>query len=672
MPLIDRTAGILLDPHESEGIRYAVNALADDIGDACGTRAHVATRRPDHSATAIIVESAGKLAREHRLGGRLAKPESFVIRRISMDGKDAILISGAEERGTIYGIYHFSQACLGTDPLKFYTKRQPQRRERTVLNEVDHDSAESTFRWRGFHMERMNSVHGWVNGDNPQEAMFVWEKTCETLLRLRGNMIKAEPNTPQSPQVACAQRMGLMITQEHWSPLGVANHEIGLLNPDFNFCFRDNQEGFIREWEAGIHRYPRPENVIWTLGLRGKGDRPFWYDDPTAKTDAQRGAIITEAIRTQYDLVQSHFGRLNPVFIFNLWMEGVRFYREGLVKAPEGVHPVWADNGYGTFRAMLASGCEASQMCAALPDEPTGGEHGVYCHVSMYDMNAPDLGQFVPPKRIREQFAKVVEKQATAYLLVNVGRLREQVLGANAVMEIARGDGGWTEPGVQADEDYWRRWCEKYFPEVPGDVRECYDLLYNTPFKWGEWGGWDDYVVGEIGYYRRARLIVTGVLNKAMRHRWESTPFKFWNNKLMTIEEISAWFRECANGVMEKWDAAVARARAVWNTLTGTSREFFETNVLAQIEIHCHSNRYLIDMLDGVALYQAGKYADAEQKVLSALACMKGVQAAMARMSHGEWANRYKTKYWAGWEMGESTADMFLQVIQEFQLVRRG
>src|SRR5207253_2279565 len=82
-----------------------------------------------------------------------------------------------------------------------------------------------------------------------------------------------------------AQKMGLCITQEHFAPLGVALREVLKANPTMDASFRRNRAKFVELWEASIQRYPRPENVVWTVGLRGAGDHPFWFDDRERDTD---------------------------------------------------------------------------------------------------------------------------------------------------------------------------------------------------------------------------------------------------------------------------------------------------------------------------------------------------------------------------------------------------
>jgi hypothetical protein len=290
----------------------------------------------------------------------------------------------------------------------------------------------------------------------------------------------------------------------------------------------------------------------------------------------------------------------------------------------------------------------------------------------MYDGQAPDLCQFVPPSRIRREFTKVLDREATFYLLVNVGRVREQLPGTAAVMAVGRDAGPWTDPDHNEAEAFWDRWCARYFGEAASAARACYDALYEAPFKWGEWTGCTDYSAGDFGYYRRARTLVSEALSAVTRRQFESRPNKHWGNRVLPMAAQAEHYREQAGPAMPKLEAARAQALDVFERLTGSGADFFEANVLAQIEIHLHSNRYLLDMIDAVMAYEEGHIGGAEQKVRAALESMGAVRAAMTRMERDKWAGWNRTNYWAGVEIGESTAQTFLTVVYEFQLQRRG
>ena len=85
--------------------------------------------------------------------------------------------------------------------------------------------------------------------------------------------------------------------------------------------------------------------VVWNIGFRGQGDRPFWEDDPQYDTSQKRGALISSLIRQQYDLVKQNDP--DAVCCTNLYGEVMELYQQDCLDLPADVINIWADNGYG-------------------------------------------------------------------------------------------------------------------------------------------------------------------------------------------------------------------------------------------------------------------------------------------------------------------------------------
>lgn len=73
--------------------------------------------------------------------------------------------------------------------------------------------------------------------------------------------------------------------------------------PGLEASFDTHEEKFRELWEDGI-RAQDDLNVIWNLGFRGQGDRPFWEDDPAYDTPKKRGELIGRLIAVQYGMVK--------------------------------------------------------------------------------------------------------------------------------------------------------------------------------------------------------------------------------------------------------------------------------------------------------------------------------------------------------------------------------
>ena len=72
----------------------------------------------------------------------------------------------------------------------------------------------------------------------------------------------------------------------------------------------------------------------------------------------------------------------------------MELYRAGCLKVPEDVIKIWADNGYGKM-VSRRQGNHNPRVCA-LPGEEEHGRHGIYYHVSFYDLQAANHMTMLP------------------------------------------------------------------------------------------------------------------------------------------------------------------------------------------------------------------------------------------------------------------------------------
>ena len=124
----------------------------------------------------------------------------------------------------------------------------------------------------------------------------------EALLRCGGNM--TIPGTDANAHIYnhLASKMGLWITHHHAEPLGAKMFSREY--PDLDPSYDKYPELFMGLWKDAINAQ-KGMKVLWNLGFRGQGDRPFWSDDPAYDTDKKRGALISKLIRKQYDMIKS-------------------------------------------------------------------------------------------------------------------------------------------------------------------------------------------------------------------------------------------------------------------------------------------------------------------------------------------------------------------------------
>ena len=68
--------------------------------------------------------------------------------------------------------------------------------------------------------------------------------------------------------------------------------------PDLEPMYSKYPEKFRALWQAGIDAQ-KGMRVIWNIGFRGQGDKPFWDDDPKYDTPEKRGELMSALIKEQ-------------------------------------------------------------------------------------------------------------------------------------------------------------------------------------------------------------------------------------------------------------------------------------------------------------------------------------------------------------------------------------
>jgi len=592
--VIDRSAEIVIGDRAPGAVRKAANDLASDMEKVFGARPVLTNSRTKNSRTAIVIEAGGA-------GG----PESY---RITANPNRTVVLNGADTRGTIYAVYEFSRRFLGVDPLYYWTDHEPQKRKSiTIPNDTKIEGAPPAFRYRGWFLNDEDLLTGWSPGKKDKTAISLetWDHVFEALLRLQGNMIV--PGTfifPDEPQVKAAGERGLVITQHHIEVLGTNTYRWPDSTP---YSFAQQPQLLINAWRNSVRQYAPGQEVIWTVGYRGRHDRAFWQDDPSIPANDQaRANAIREAIDKQLELVRAE--RKEPYFLMNAWMESVPFIRKGLLKLPPGVTLVWPDNGHGVIR-----------------DEGTIGKgQGVYYHTAMYNGIANQLTEMVPLERIERELGRAAKAGATEYLLVNVSDLRPYPMTTRAVMDLAVKGVGWS-----ADE-YLKRWCREEFGSAAAPAVEAYYRAYfEAP---GRYGKAEQQTLADNAYHNFMRLLLSGLIHgdKDVTEVLKRRPA--WMS-ILNLETAARYTGEAR----QRWAAARVLAMKAAKQIPADRRQFFQSHVKTQLDIHEHSNRAL--QLTAEAW---SDQASAPAKLAEVVAELKLVLASMHAAEYGKWKGFYE------------------------------
>jgi len=150
-------------------------------------------------------------------------------------------------------------------------------------------------------------------------------------------------------------------------------------------------------------------------------------------------------------------------------------YLSGKLEVPPEVTIVWTDDNDGHMRA--------------LPQARDQWKHGVYYHLAYFSTTTKltkQISHLITPMRVEEEFRNIVKAGATEYLLVNVSELREYVMEARMLAEIAW-DAKTAFSQTDAGDRYVRWWAREYFGANEAEaVAQAYRGYYQRLPSWDQ------------------------------------------------------------------------------------------------------------------------------------------------------------------------------------------
>ena len=365
----------------------------------------------------------------------------------------------------------------------------------------------------------------------------------------------------------------------------------------------------------------------------------MWLADPdTPQSDAERGSLISEAMRFQMDYIQKIDPREQPPVTTTLWAEGSVLNQAGHLDIPAGVTVVFADNSPGW--RWQADFFETERK----PEN----SYGVYYHQQLWS-SGPHLAQIVPPSQTYKVMGEAVAKGDTEYCIMNVSNIREFQLGIAASAEML-----WDYKGFSV-KNFEKEWFEKYFGSNAPRVAEAYAAYFNS-FELNESGRTLALMDGQT---RGAGLGILNQMKKQIRdpaayaaeqkREREASAEKTWGQ--IALRDMGAGFsdqgRELAAVRRQKKGCARAESLAdkVLPQLKADEKAFFRTNFLSHVKIMLGLETWL----ENVLLAQAAIGAEETGKAVGHL---QEATKALDMVEAGKNLNT-QTDKWKHWYRGD-------------------
>lgn len=450
-PLIagGKPARVEADVTDWPGVLRAVQGLRGDLSKLSGGA------QPGKDAPVVIVGTLGRSAQVDALvaAGKLdvsalkGRWEGFVQQVVDNPRPGvarALVIVGADKRGTIFGAYDLSERA-GVSPWTWWADVPvPVRRDLTVAPGARLQAPK--VKYRGIFLNDENpALYGWANKTFGGFNHAFYERVYELVLRLKGDYLwpamwgKALYDDDPLNAVL-ADEMGVVIGTSHHEPMMRAHVEWERYGRG-PWDYSRNPEALRRFWREGVERMGANESLV-TVGMRGDGDEPMTQGTATKLLEtivADQRAIIGEVTGKDPSATPQ---------VWALYKEVQDYYDAGM-RVPDDVTLLFADDNWGNIRRLPK------------PGETRPGGYGVYYHFDY--VGGPRNYKWLNTNQIErtwEQMKRADDHGADRLWIVNVGDLKPMELPTEFFLDLA-----WDPSAMPVEKlaTYTRDWAAAQF-----------------------------------------------------------------------------------------------------------------------------------------------------------------------------------------------------------------
>ncbi|WP_414674759.1 glycosyl hydrolase 115 family protein [Lysobacter sp.] len=468
LALIDagRPIEVLADSRDHPGVLRAARDLQSDLSAVSGTHAAYSTGKPS-SRTAIIVGTLGRSPRIDRIvrghgidtrdvAGRWEGHLIQVVERPEPGLDRALLIVGADRRGTTFGIYELSRR-LGVSPWTWWADVPVPRR--TSMHVAPGRFADApSVRYRGiFINDEDPALGGWIRATYGTPNHQFYERVFQLILRLKGNYLwpamwgrAFADDDPRNPELA--DEYGIVIGTSHHEPMMRAHVEWER-HGQGPWDYTRNAPALRQFWREGIERMGEHESLV-TIGMRGDGDEPMTQDTAIE--------LLEGIVSDQRDIIAGVTGKPaeRTPQVWALYKEVQDYFDDGM-KVPDDVMLLFADDNWGNIRRLPRPG-----------DRRAGG-YGVYYHFDY--VGGPRNYKWlntVQIERTWEQMQSAYAHGVDRLWIVNVGDIKPMEFPISFFLDHAWKPEEFTTDRLAA---YPARWAAQQFGDA--HAQEIGELL---------------------------------------------------------------------------------------------------------------------------------------------------------------------------------------------------
>jgi hypothetical protein len=486
-----KPAPIFASGNEYEGVIIAINSFRADVKAVTGNEPTLSTNKASGKAV-MIVGTLGKndlidkLVRDKKLNltGLAGKNEMYITQVVQnpMPGvASALVITGSDKRGTIYGIYNLSKE-IGVSPWYWWADVPIMHKDNLYVLAGKHTDGEPAVQYRGiFINDEAPEFSGWakakfdglnknpslLNGQVMDKGVnhFLYEHMFELLLRLKGNFLwpamwgnAFNDDDPDNPVLA--DKMGIVMGSSHHEPLYRAQQEWGRFNPKLSrqelpqaWNFATHADLLKDFWRKSVEREGNKE-ALTTVGMRGDGDSPMAPGGPAANM-----ALLENIIKSQREIIADvkHQDASKTPQVWALYKEVQDYYDAGM-RVPGDVELLYCDDNWGNLRRL-----------PDLKEPKNPGGYGIYYHFDYH--GGPRNYQWQgssPLPHTWEQLHLAYEYGVKKQWVVNVGDLKPLEFPISFFLDYAWNPNKYS---AQSLTKYTKDWAAQQFgPEHASEI----------------------------------------------------------------------------------------------------------------------------------------------------------------------------------------------------------
>jgi hypothetical protein len=448
-------ATIVADAQDYPGVLRAAHDLQSDLSSVAGAQAAFTTDTQASGHTAIIIGTLGhspridRIVRDKHLDvsdvtGRWEAYALQVVEHPEPGIDRALLIIGADKRGTIFGIYEVSRR-IGLSPWTWWAD-VPVAQRAALYAAPGRFVDAPVVRYRGiFINDEEPALGGFARAKFGGFNHTFYAHVFELILRLKGNTLwpamwgsAFADDDPEN--AALADEYGVVMSTSHHEPLMRAHAEWQRYGHG-PWDYSKNPEALRKFGRGGIERMDHHESLV-TVGMRGDGDEPM--------TQGTAIGLLERIVSDQRKIIADVTGKPaeRTPQVWALYKE-VQDYFDAGMRVPDDVTLLFADDNWGNLRRVPKLG-----------DKRAGG-YGIYYHFDY--VGGPRNYKWIASSQIERTWEQM--RLASAYganqlWIANVGDIKPLEFPTSFFLDLAWNPQTMT---LQRLDGYAANWATQQF-----------------------------------------------------------------------------------------------------------------------------------------------------------------------------------------------------------------